>query len=134
MRLWVAALASACVVGGALTVKRPPPAKKPWPELTTVGLGSQVLHHAGLPESAHVIAGFCSVWSCGGRLLIAKLLGVTSYAIPAPPRMAHLPWPVGSYANPRRGAKLLISGLGARKKRPSAGSSEIPLMDCGFSA
>src|SRR5258708_39593152 len=127
MRLWVAALLSACVFGGALTVKRLTPAKKPWPELTTVGLGSEVLHHAGLPESAHVIAGFCSVWSCGGRLLIAKLFGVTSYAIPAPPRMAHLPWRVGSYANPGRGAMLLISGVAARQKRPRAESPQIPL-------
>src|SRR5258706_3873119 len=119
MRLCVAALASFWVVGGALTVKRPPPAKKPWPESTTVGLELHVLHQAGLPGSAQVIAGFWSVCNCGGRLLIAKLLGVTSYAIPAPPRMAHLAWPVGSYANPRRRAKLFISGFGARNERPS---------------
>ena len=35
-------------------------------------------HHAGAPGSEQVIAGFCSVCSCGGRVLVAKLLGITS--------------------------------------------------------
>src|ERR1700687_5573714 len=94
MRLAVFARAAACVVGGTLTVSKPPPDRKPWPE--SVWAGFQVAHQAGRPGSPQVMAGFCSVCRCGGRLLMAKLLGVTSYAIPAPPRMAHLPWPVGS--------------------------------------
>src|ERR1700745_4107055 len=76
IRLEVPARASACVAGGTFTERRPPPPRNPCPESTFDG--SQVLHHAGAPGRAQVTAGFCSVWSCGGKLLIAKLLGITS--------------------------------------------------------
>jgi len=52
---------------------------------------------------------------------MAKLLGVTSYAIPAPPRMAHFPWPVGSYANPRRGAKFVYVRLRGAEEKAQGG-------------
>src|SRR5262249_7533833 len=86
------ARAAAWVAGGTFVCNSPPPARKPCPE--SVRAGFQVLHQAGRPASAQVIEGFCSVCNCGGKLLIAKLLGMTSYAIPAPPRIAHLPRPV----------------------------------------
>src|ERR1700681_2212172 len=101
MKLPVAARASACVVGGTFTCRRPPPARKPAP----------LTHQAGAPGSEQVIAGFCSVWSCGGRLLMAKLLGTTSYDICAPPRTAHRPRPVGSHANPTCGPMLFVSAF-----------------------
>jgi len=78
IKLEVAARASACVDGGTLTCSRPPPARNPCPELMVVGLGSHVSHQAGRPDKAQVTAGFCSVCSCGGKLLMAKLLGITS--------------------------------------------------------
>src|ERR1700676_527291 len=129
----VLARAAAVVVGGTLVVSSPPPARNPCPELTTLGLESHVAHQAGLPGRPQVMAGFCSVCSSGGNALIAKLLGITSYATPAPPRIDHLPLPVGSNAKPSRGAKLFLSGLGARKKMPSAGSSAMALSVCRLS-
>ncbi len=94
MMLPVLARAAACVVGGTLVVSKPPPARNPCPE--SVRLLFHVAHHAGAPTKAQVTAGDCSVCNSGGRALIAKLLGITSYAIPAPPRTAHFPRPVGS--------------------------------------
>src|SRR5580704_12914359 len=120
MKLLVAARAAAWVVGGTFTCRRPPPARKPTPEP----------HQAGAPGSEQVMAGFCSVWSSGGRLLMAKLLGMTSYEICPPPRTAHRPRPVGSQANPRCGPKLLVSDFGLRKNKPAAGSSEMALRAC----
>src|SRR5262249_46007048 len=70
----VAALASAVVVGGTFTCRRPPPARKPGPGVPP---GPEV-HHAGAPDSLQVNVGFCSVCNCGGRLLFAKLSGMTS--------------------------------------------------------
>src|ERR1700730_1747857 len=120
MKLPVAARASAWVAGGTFTCKSPPPARKPTP----------VGHQAGAPGNEQVMAGFCSVCSCGGRLLMAKLLGMTSYEICAPPRTAHRPRPVGSQANPKCGPKLLVSDLGLRKNNPAAGSSAMALRAC----
>src|SRR5579859_7938878 len=120
IRLPVAARAAACVVGGTLTCSNPPPARNPVP----------LAHHAGGLGNEQVIAGFCSVCNCGGRLLIAKLFGTTSYAICPPPRMDHLPLPVGSHANPRCGPKLFLSDLGLRKIIPRAGSSAMAFSAC----
>src|ERR1700720_480607 len=131
----VAARASACVTGGTFTCSNPPNCRKPWPAVGLVGLAaSKVAHHCGAPASAQVSPGFCSDCNCGGKLLIAKLFGMTSYARPAPPRTAHFPFPWGSQAKPNLGAKLLVSGFGARKNSPLAGSSETPLMACKFSS
>src|SRR5215468_2241427 len=131
----VAARASACVTGGTFTCSSPPNCRNPCPAVGLVGLaGLNVAHHCGAPASAHVRTGFCSDCNWGGKLLLAKLFGTTSYARPAPPRTAHLPFPRGSQAKPNLGAKLLVSGFGARKNSPSAGSSEIPLMACKFSS
>src|SRR5215470_9136141 len=121
----VAALASAVVVGGTLTCRRPPPARKPGP-----GLPPLEVHQAGAPGSAQVRVGFCSVCNSGGKLLIAKLRGITSYAIWPPPLMDHLPWPVGSQANPTCGPKSLVSDFGLRKIRPTAGSFAIAFRAC----
>src|ERR1700719_1326798 len=76
MKLEVFARASACVIGGTLVCRRPPPARKPCPEL--VWAEFQVAHHAGAPGRAQVTTGFCSVCNWGGKLLMAKLLGMTS--------------------------------------------------------
>src|SRR2546430_9719612 len=104
--------APAVVVGGTLTCRRPPPARKQEPGLPP---GPEV-HHAGEPGSAHVSVGFCSVCNSGGKLLTAKFVGITSYAIWPPPRMDHFPRPVGSHAKPTRGPKLLVSDFGLRKR------------------
>src|SRR5260370_22869087 len=73
----VAALASAVVVGGTFSWSRPPVARKPGPGVPP---GPEV-HHAGAPDDLQVSVWFCSDCNSGGRLLIAKLRGMTSYAI-----------------------------------------------------
>src|SRR5258705_2761386 len=131
----VAARASARVTGGTFTCNNPPNCRKPCPAAGLVGLaGLKFVHHWGAAASAQVSPGICSDCNCGGKLLIAKLFGLTSYARPAPPRTAHFPFPRGSQAKPSLGAKLLMSGFGARKNSPIAGSSETALMACKFSS
>src|SRR5215467_469916 len=76
IRLEVLARASAWLAGGTLVCSKPPPARKPCPE--SIFDGSQAVHQAGAPGRAQVTEGFCSVCSCGGKLLMAKLLGITS--------------------------------------------------------
>src|SRR5260370_42603824 len=97
----VAALASAVVVGGTFTWRSPPVWRKPGPGLPP---GPEV-HHAGAPDSLQVSVEFWSVCNSGGRLLIAKLSGITSQAICPPPRIDHLPRPVAPQAKPKRGPK-----------------------------
>src|ERR1700740_3603125 len=99
-RFAVAARAAPGVVGGTFSCSKPPAARKPWP----------VAHRAGGEAEPQDTEGLCSVCNCGGRLLMAKLFGTTSYAICPPPRIAHLPVPVGSPAKPRGGPKLFLSG------------------------
>src|SRR5258708_26509739 len=44
--------------------------------------------------------------------------------------MDHLPWPVGSQANPTCGPKLFVSEFGLRKINPTAGSFAIAFSAC----
>src|ERR1700682_2510231 len=110
----------------------PPPAKKPLP-VPSLGL-LKLGHQAVVGAIWQVRFGLFSNWNCGGGWLLAKLTGVTSYAKPAPPRTAHLPCPRGSQAKPKRGAKLFLSALGARKNNPRAGSSAIASKACNASS
>src|SRR5262245_7433177 len=47
--------------------------------------------------------------------------------MPKPPRSDHFPLPVGSNAKPRRGAKLFLSDLGARKINPFGRYCDVQL-------
>src|SRR5258708_23232934 len=123
MMPWVASRASACVAGGTLTCRRPPPARKPEPDP----------HHAGGLGSPQVISGFCSVCNCGGSDNKGKFCGVTSKETPNPPRTAHLPLPVGSKAKPMRGMKLFVSVVGSRKSY-TPGMLEIAFSFCNFTS
>ncbi len=128
----VLARASAVVVGGTLNCRRPPPERNPGPGVGLPPTTGPDVHHAGgggLVEE-QVAFVFCSVCNSGGRLLMAKLRGMTSYAIWPPPRMDHLPWPVGSQANPTCGPKLFVSEFGLRKINPTAGSFAIAFSAC----
>src|SRR5581483_9506174 len=98
---------------------RPPPARKPLP----------VVHQEGNGLKVQALPGFSSLNSCGGSVIETKFWNFTSYEIPNPPRIAVLPLPVGSYANPILGPKLFLSVLGLWKSI-TPGTFEIALSDC----
>src|SRR2546427_8917145 len=125
MREEVSARASACVFG-VMNGDKPPPCKKPCPPFPA----RKSAHHDVAGAIRHVRPALFSNCRWGGWLLVWKLVGLTSEKYPAPPRTDHLPLPVGSHANPMRGAKLFVSGFGAVKNSPIAGSLEMALKAC----
>src|SRR3954467_12790940 len=114
MMLAVSPRAKATVAGGMKLFGNAPCARKfTTPLLPAAKAGHQAGGVASAPAQA--VSAVKTACCCGGAPLVAKLYGTASYAMPYPPRTAHLPLPVGSHANPMRGAKLLKSSFGLRK-------------------